>query len=69
MENKKMKLKFRYYDPFNDVAVYSKNFKCLAEFFKNYQLAVDGGNEPRLEMVIHTSKSGIEHWIECKDEN
>lgn len=42
-------IKFRYWDQFNAVMVYSKNFKNLAEFFHNYQLSEDGNNAPILE--------------------
>ncbi len=40
--------KFRYWDQFNGVMVYSEKFKNLSLFFKNYQLAVDGENNPIL---------------------
>lgn len=53
--------KFRYWDPFNAVMTYSDNFKNLALFFENYQLAVDGENSPVLEQFSgFKDKSGNE---------
>lgn len=61
-----MKLKFRYHIPSNGITIYSKDFKNLAEFFNIYQAAVDSGNNPTLEMVIHTSYLGTEYWKKCE---
>lgn len=44
-----MEKKFRYYDPFNDCYSYSDNFKNLALFFHQFQMACDGENNPVLE--------------------
>jgi len=44
-----MEHKFRYWDPFNGCMKYSKDFENLVEFFIDYQLMIDGENEPELE--------------------
>ena len=54
-------IKFRYRDPFNGCFAYSDKFKNLAEFFSNYQLAVNGENNPILEQFTGLlDKNGIE---------
>lgn len=67
--------KFRYYDQFNGCMVYSDKFKNLAEFFANYQMAVDGDNDPILEQYSQFSiKTGVDIYEGdvvkcCKEDN
>ena len=54
-------IRFRYYDQFNGCFGWSRNFKNLAEFFSNYQMAVDGENNPILEQSTGLEDSkGVE---------
>lgn len=43
-----MENKFRYYDPFNEVMIYSANFSCLSAFFESYEKTKEGENNPVL---------------------
>ena len=50
--------KFRYWDPFNGCMAYSEKFKKMSEFFRNYELSLDGGNEPVLMQHIGIKSQG-----------
>ena len=43
----KMK-KYRFYDPFNEIMVYSYKFNSLYQFYKEYQRTIEGENQPIL---------------------
>ena len=44
--------KFRYWDYFNSVMVYSHNFAFLSRFFQQYEKAIEGGNKCELMISI-----------------
>jgi len=48
---------FRSWDDFNEVMVYSKDFKNLAEYFSYCQKCIDGGNW--ITQMRHTGRSGV----------
>ena len=54
-------IKFRFYDPFNAVMIYSDNFDDLGKFFDEYYETERGGNNPKLmQYTGRKDRSGVD---------
>lgn len=53
---------FKYYDPFNNwESNTSENYPSISLFFKDYEMSIEGGNEPKLmQSIDRKDKTGAE---------